>query len=349
MSEKTEKATAKKLQDARKKGEVAKSKDATSAVVFIVLLGLLWLGGGAFMAAIQALFERAIDAPAQVSLGKPWGLLFEQLARDAAKVVLPVLGAAVVAAMLAGAAQVRGIFSFEPMQFRLERLNPAEGLKNLFSKHQLFELLKLVVKTVVLGVALFVVIRSGLPGTVRTVYAEPAAAGMLGWKLLLWLCGVAALIYAVMSIADIGLQMFEFLERQRMSKDEVRREQRDMDGDPHVRGRRRQLAREMANGRGGAPLAKASVVLTNPTHVAVAIWYERGITELPVIVAKGLDADARWIKREARALRVPIVENPPLARQLFADVGLNEPIEDVHFEAVAEVQQVGAQSEAAAA
>ncbi len=350
MSEKTEKATAKKLQDARKKGEVAKSKDATSAVVFVVLFGLLWVSGGTFMAAIYALLEVAIDAPAQVGSGKPWALLFEQLARDAARIVVPVLVAAVVAAVLAGLAQVRGVFSFEPMQFKPERLNPAEGLKNLFSTRQLFELLKLIAKTAALGVALFVVIKTGLPGAVRTVYAEPAAAGLVGWKLLLWLCGVAALIYAVMSIADIGLQIFEFLKQQRMSKDEVRREQRDMDGDPHVRGRRRQLARELANGQGGAPLAKASVVLANPTHVAVAVWYERGITELPVIIAKGLDADAQAIKREAHKLRVPIVENPPLARQLFADVGLNEPIEEAHFEAVAEVlrwvSKVGAESEA---
>jgi hypothetical protein len=118
MSEKTEKASAKKLQDARKKGEIAKSKDATSAAVFIVLLGLMWAAGGAFMAAIQALLEVAIDAPAQVGSGKPWWLLLEQLARDAAKVVLPVLIAAVVAAVLAGFAQVRGVFSFEPMQFK---------------------------------------------------------------------------------------------------------------------------------------------------------------------------------------------------------------------------------------
>jgi type III secretion protein U len=342
MSEKTEKASAKKLQDARKKGEIAKSKDATSAAVVIVLLGLMWVAGGAFMAAIQALLEVAIDAPAQVGSGKPWWLLLEQLARDAAKVVLPVLIAAVVAAVLAGFAQVRGVFSFEPMQFKPERLNPTEGLKNLFSTRQWFELLKLIAKTTALGVALFVVVKAGLPGTVRTIYAEPAAAGLVGWKLLLWLCSVAALIYAVMSVADIGLQIFEFLKRQRMSKDEVRREQRDMDGDPHVRGRRRQLARE---------LAKASVVLTNPTHVAVAIWYERGITELPVVIAKGLDGDAQAIKRQARSLRVPIVENPPLARQLFADVGLSEPIEEAHFEAVAEVlrrvSKLGAEGEAA--
>jgi type III secretion protein U len=337
MSEKTEKATAKKLVDARKKGEVAKSKDVTSTAVFVVLLGLLWLAGDAFMAAIQALMELAIDAPAQVGAGKPWPLLFEQLARDAARVVVPVLATALVAAVLAGYAQVRGVFSVEPMQFKPERLNPAEGLKNLFSTRQLFELLKLVAKTAALGVALFFVVRAGLPGTVRTVYAEPAAAGLVGWKLLLWLFSVAAVIYAVMSIADLGLQIFEFLKRQRMSKDEVRREQRDSDGDPHVRGRRRQMARELATGSGGAPLAKASVVLANPTHVAVAIWYERGLTELPVVIAKGLNAQAQAIKREARSLQVPIVENPALARQLFADVALNEPIEEAHFEAVAEV------------
>jgi type III secretion protein U len=139
------------------------------------------------------------------------------------------------------------------------------------------------------------------------------------------------------SVADFGLQVFEYLKRQRMSKEEVKRERRDMDGDPHVRARRRQILRELASGQGGAPLAKASVVLTNPTHVAVALWYERGLTELPVVIAKALDSEALELRRSARGLRVPIVENRPLARQLYAEVGLNETIEEAHFEAVAEV------------
>jgi type III secretion protein U len=337
MSEKTEKASAKKLRDARKKGEVAKSKDATSAVVFLALLGVLWVAGEGFIVAVKAMLEVAIEAPAHVGSARPWWLLIEQLVRDGARVVLPVLGAALVAAVLAGFAQVRGVFSFEPLQFKPERLNPAEGLKNLFSTRQLFELIKLIVKTTALGAVLFFIVRGGFPAAMRTVYAEPATAGVIGWKLVLWLFGAAALVYATVAVADVGLQIFEFLKRQRMTKDEVRREQRDTDGDPHVRGRRRQLARELATGLGGAPLAKASVVLTNPTHVAVAIWYERGTTELPVVIGKGLDSEALEIRREARALQVPIVENRLLARRLYADVGLNEPIDEAHFQAVAEV------------
>ncbi len=337
MTEKTEKATAKKLRDARLKGEVAKSKDVTSAAVFVALLGVLWLGGALFMKSIRAVLEIAIDAPAQVTAGRPWLLLLEQALREAGIVVLPVLGAALVAAVLAGFAQVRGVFSAEPLQFKPERLNPAEGLKNLFSTRQLFELLKLIVKTVALSFALFVVVKGGFSAAVRGVYAQPATAGLIGWKLVLWLFCVAALVYAVVSTADFGLQVFEYLKRQRMTKEEVRRERRDMDGDPHVRARRRQMFRELASGQGGAPLAKASVVLTNPTQVAVALWYERGQTELPVVVAKGLDSEALALRRAARTLKVPIVENRPLARQLYAEVGLNEPIEEAHFQAVAEV------------
>jgi type III secretion protein U len=337
MTEKTEKASNKKLRDARKRGEVAKSKDVTSAAVFAALLAVLWIGAGYFMKAIEAVLEIAIDAPAQVTAGRPWLLLLEQAVRDGSLIVLPVLVAALVAALLAGFAQVRGVFSVEPLQFKPERLNPAEGLKNLFSTRQLFELLKLIVKTAALGFALYVVVQGGFSAALRSVYAQPAAAGLIGWKLVLWLFSVAALVYAVVSVADFGLQVFEYLKRQRMSKEEVKRERRDMDGDPHVRARRRQILRELASGQGGAPLAKASVVLTNPTHVAVALWYERGLTELPVVIAKALDSEALELRRSARGLRVPIVENRPLARQLYAEVGLNETIEEAHFEAVAEV------------
>ena len=338
MSEKTEKASAKKLRDARRKGEVAKSKDITSTVVFIALLGLLWAGGAGFMQSLRSLAEMAVNAPAAVKAGRPWPLLLDAALHDAVRVVLPVLGAAAMAAVLAGFAQVRGVFSFEPMKFKPERLNPAEGLKNLFSTRQLFELIKLVIKTSALGFALWIVVKGGFSAAVRSVYAEPLVAGQIGWQLVLWLFAVAAMIYAGIALADLGLQIFEYLKGQRMSKEEVRRERRDVDGDPHVRARRRQMQREMASGQGGsAPLAKASVVLTNPTHVAVALWYERGQTELPVVIAKGLDSDALALRRAAQRLQVPIVENPPLARLLYAQVGLHEAIDEAHFHAVAEV------------
>jgi type III secretion protein U len=351
MTEKTEKATAKKLRDARKRGEVAKSKDVTSAVVFAALLAVLWVGSGMFMQAIAAVMEMAIDAPAQVKAGRSWILLLEQAIRDSAVVVIPVLGAALVAALLAGFAQVRGVFSVEPLQFKPERLNPAEGLKNLFSTRQLFELLKLVAKTTALAAALFIVVKGGFSATLRSVYAQPDTAGLIGWQLVMWLFSVAAIVYASMSVLDFGLQVFEYLKNQRMTKEEVKRERRDSDGDPHVRARRRHLFRELSNGQGGAPLAKASVVLTNPTHVAVALWYERGRTELPVVIAKALDADALELRRSARSLHVPIVEDRPLARRLYAEVGLNETIAEAHFEAVAEVlrwvRSLGAEGEEA--
>ncbi len=353
MSEKTEKATAKKLRDARRRGEVARSKDVNSAVVFAALLAVLWMGSDVFMQALFAVMEMAIDAPAQVKAGRSWILLLEQMLRDSAVVVIPVLGAAIVAALLAGFAQVRGVFSMEPLQFKPERLNPAEGLKNLFSTRQLFELLKLVANTSALAFALFIVVKGGFSATVRSVYAQPDTAGLIGWKLLMWLFSVAAIVYAAMSVIDFGLQIYEYLKNQRMTKEEVKRERRDSDGDPHVRARRRQLFRELSNGQGGAPLAKASVVLTNPTHVAVALWYERGRTELPVVIAKALDSQALELRRSARMLHVPIVEDRPLARQLYAEVAVNEPIDEAHFEAVAEVlrwvRSLGAEAEESAA
>jgi type III secretion protein U len=336
MSDKTEKPSQKKLRDARKKGEVAHSKDVISTVEFVALLIVLWGLGGWILTTLQGVLELAITAPQQVRDGRHWLLLTQQALQDGARIVLPLLGAGVVAAVLAGFAQTRGVFSFDPLKLKFERMNPAEGLKRLFSSRQVFELLKLVAKVCLLGSALWYIVKDGMAPALRSVYSAPQTAGLIGWELLLWLFGTAAIIYLLTALADFGIQIYEFIKQQRMTKDEVRREHRDENGDPHVRGRRRALQRELASGQ-GAPLAKASVVVTNPTHVAVALYYERGITELPVVIAKELDKQALMLRRQAQRLQVPIVENVPLARRLYAEVPLNDCIEEVHFEAVAEV------------
>lgn len=340
MSEKTEKPTAKKLRDAHKRGEVAKSADLTTALTFAAVLGVLWFASAPFASVVQALTELAINAPSHVRSKTPWLLLFQQALMDGARVILGAVLAAAAVAILVGAAQSRGVFSLDPLMPKLDKLNPAQGLQQMFSPKRLIELAKLLLKGVLLAVVLWFVLRDAITPALRTLRVSTDAVesiGVTAWSLLMQMCAYAAAVYLILALADVGLQIYNFMQQQRMSKEEVKRERRDQDGDPMVKSQRRRLQREMAQGTGGVPMKKANVVVTNPTHFAVALYYEAGVTDLPLVIAKGVDEHAQALRKQATQHRVPIIENPPLARQLHADVGLDEYIEEAHFEAVAEV------------
>jgi type III secretion protein U len=340
MSEKTEKPTAKKLRDAHKRGEIARSADLTTALTFAAVLGVLWFAATPFASVLQALAELAINAPSHVRSKTPWLLLLQQALMDGARIIVGALLTACAVAILAGAAQSRGVFSLDPLLPKLEKLNPAQGLQQMVSPKRLLELAKLLVKGVLLAAVLGFVLRGAIVPALRTMRISTSAVESIGtsaWSLTMQMFWYAAVVYLVLALADVGLQIYNFMQQQRMSKDEVKRERRDQDGDPMIKSQRRRLAREIAQGTGNVPMAKANVVVTNPTHYAVALYYEAGITELPLVIAKGVDEYAQALRKQALRHRVPIVENPPLARRLHAEVALDEYIEEAHFEAVAEV------------
>jgi type III secretion protein U len=340
MSEKSEKPTAKKLRDAHKRGEIARSADLTTALCFAAVLGVLWFAAAPFASVMQALTELAINAPSHVRSKTPWLLLFQQALMDGARVILSALFTAFAVAVLVGAAQSRGVFSLDPLMPKLDKLNPAQGLQQMFSPQRLVELGKLLVRGVLLTVVLWFVLRDAIVPALRTMRVSTDAVASIGataWSLAMQMCWYAAVVYLILALADVGLQIYHFTQQQRMSKDEVKRERRDQDGDPMVKSQRRRLAREIAQGTGNVPLKKANVLVTNPTHYAVALYYEAGITDLPLVIAKGTDDDALALRREAVRHTVPIIENRPLARRLHDEVDLDDYIEEAHFEAVAEV------------
>jgi type III secretion protein U len=351
MSEKTEQPTAKKLRDAHKRGEIARSADLISAFTFTAVLGVLWFAGATFASIVESLVEIAINAPGHVRGNMPWQLLFQQALMDGAKVIAATLFTACVVAILIGAAQSKGVFSLDPLMPRLEKLNPANGLKQMFSAQRMIELAKLLFKGVLLAVTLGLAVRDAIEPAMRTIRADPTAVASVGatmWSLLMLMCAMAAAIYIVLALLDVALQIYNFMKQQRMSKDEVKRERKDQDGDPQIKAQRRRLAREAAQGTGGVPMKKANVLVTNPTHFAVALYYEAEVTDLPIVIAKGADDDAHALRRIATRNGTPIVENRPLARSLYADVEIDGYIEEAHFEAVAEVLRFVAGLEAAA-
>jgi len=256
----------------------------------------------------------------------------QSIAEDLFWILAPVLGLYVGCAVLIGGLQTRGLVSLTPIIPKFERINPAQGLRKLFSTRQLFELGKMLLKTALLTGMLAWCVILALQPLVKMVYA-PAGdllriSGSLVWQLMGW----AALIYAIGAALDYAHQFHEFMKQQKMSTDDLRRDFRDREGDPLIKGRRRAIAREVAF---SDRLSAASVVVVNPTHVSVALQYTSGKTPLPRVVVKGLDAMALRIRTEAERQGVPILQDAPLARKLFREVSLDHYINEDLIDVVA--------------
>lgn len=341
MTEKTEKPTQKKLRDARKRGEVTKSRELTSLGMFIALLGFLWFGTKFMAAHVLAIMEHALTAAAPAHSSEAWQLLREMqdMGRNLVYLLAPLLALSVICAVLVGAAQTRGVLSMGPITPKFERMNPGKGLKNIFSTRQLFELGKLFVKCGLLLGAFGVCVVFSLGALVQMVYAQPMQLLRIAGGSVMQLMAWAALIYALAAGLDYAHQRYEFLKEQKMTVAEVRRENRDTEGDPHIKAHRRVLGRQLAFSDVSGRVPAASVVIANPTHVCVALYYVPGKTPLPRVVAKGVDAMALRIRAEAERSGVPICEDPPLARRLFSEVPLDQYINEGLIDAIAEVMR----------
>jgi type III secretion protein U len=335
MSEKTEKPTHRKLQDARKRGEVYKSMELTSTVVFAALMLLLAFLAPRFLQQIDQYFSQffrhiphspnsSSDLATALSVGQQ---LFQSM-------LFPVLATATATAVLVVFLQVRPVFSLDPIKPKPERLNPATNLKNLFSSKTIINLAKHLVQILIIGAVVIIVVRSHAEDITRSINASPKQVLLLLAGLLQGICLAVFAVYVFMSAIDYAHQYYEYLKQQKMSKDEVLREYKDIEGDPHIKSHRKALHRSLSQEQG---VKKANVVITNPTHFAVALRYVRGEGELPVVVAKGADAVAKQIREQAQSAGIPIIENKPLARRLYAEVGVNRFIGSDQFAEVAKI------------
>jgi type III secretion protein U len=251
--------------------------------------------------------------------------------------IVPILGVSVAIGVVAAFAQVGPIVSFEAIEIKFDKLNPVEGLKKIFSVRSLIDFAKMVVKAVALGSVVWVMVKDMVPLLVGAAYLPPLGIGSIGWTAMLKLLGAAAIVFIVVGPVDFGIQKWLFVRDQKMSKDEVKREHKESEGDPQLKGKRKQLAQEMANSAPEKRVPGASVVVTNPTHYAVALRYEPGGEyPVPVVVAKGIDAEAMLIRGLAERHAVPIVGNPPLARALHL-MEIDSPVPENLFDSVAAV------------
>jgi len=337
-AERTERATPKRLEEARKKGQVPRSVDLStaavciSAAVAIYTLGRIAAGQFAdFMHDSLSLRPETVMAE-----GAIWPTLTAAGGR-ALLIILPILGATFVAALAAPIAIGGWNFSAKALAPQFGRLNPAKGIGRVFSARGLVELGKGLTKVTVVGVIGWVLLR-GLTPQLMGLSAEPLgnaighAAALAGYALLVLACGLA-----VIAAVDVPFQLWQHAKELRMTREEVREEYKESEGSPETRGRIREAQRAIARGRMLQDVPTADVVVTNPTHFAVALRYDESRNRAPIVVAKGTELLAAKIREIATEHGVPILEAPPLARALYKSVEIGREVPAALYVTVAQV------------
>lgn len=334
--EKTEEPTEHKLKKAREQGQVAQSQDLTMAVSMLGVVAVLLLTADQSLDHFRSLLHSALDfADDDLTLD----LLSKRMGAmviDALWIFGPSLLAAALFGLIGMVSHVGVGLSFDPVKPQPDRVNPVAGFKRLFSLQSVFDLLQNVIKAAVLAFCMWKLIEHLVPLIAGSAYQSTHAIGAIAWSAVTKLLGAALLLFVVLGPADYALKRWIFMRGQRMSFDDIRREFKEMEGDPFIHGQRMALAIELAHSDPRKSVAGANAVLVNPTHYAVAVRYRPQDCGLPVIVAKGVDEEALRIRRYAEEAGVPVFSNPPLARALHK-VGLNDTVPEELFETVAAV------------
>jgi type III secretion protein U len=334
--EKTHQPTRKRLRDARKEGQVAHSQDLTRTVTLALGALMLSVGAAGASARLAALAEQswALARTPSLQAMLEFGL--------GAGATLAWVSVAVVGLLAAGGAltaflQVGALFAPKRITPDFKHLNPAQGLQRIFSLNNAVEALKAIVKTAVLLGVFVVLFKSWLPDLMRLPAADIATAGAACLRPLVQLLGVVAAVFALVALADLQWQRYNHLRQLRMTLDEVRREHKEQDGDPQLKGQRRQLQRRWAAQDLVGAAKRAAALVVNPTHIAVAIEFDAHRDDVPIVTAKGHGRVAGAMRAAAAEAGVPIVRNVALARALDHAAEIEDPVPEELFDAVAEV------------
>jgi flagellar biosynthesis protein FlhB len=338
--EKTEEPTQKRLQDAKKKGQVAKSQDLSSAVLLIVSVVVLWLTSSFIGTALKDLIIKQINTATSFT-----GKFTIQNANDALNeiifTILYLLSGIFIAGFVMAFAinylQVGSIFSTETIKPNFSKLNPAQAFQQKFFKSRSYiELVKTIFKIIIAAVVVGTTLWDSRSDLLRLTALPPQASLTFLSQLFLNVGLKVGIAYLLIGGADFFLQKMLHKKENKMSKKEVKDEYKESEGDPYIKSKRRQIHREIIAQNMSSSVKKSSVVVANPTHVAVAIKYERGEDSAPVIVAKGADLMAAKIREIATESNVPIMQNIPLARALF-ELEIEDEVPEELYETVAVV------------
>lgn len=340
-ADKTEEATPKKLSDARKEGQVAKSQEVTTAVMLLALFVILKVAIGYvgerlmryFSETYQVIDVYAVDSftPALATAFLRDGLV------EVLLVCLPMFAVAVVVAFIVNVYQVKWQVTTKPLKPKLSKFDPIKGFQRMFSKDKLFELIKSVGKIALIFYIAYTELKDEAGAVVALYDFSLEQAIVYIGDFIINLGIKLSIFYLILGIVDYIYQKLKFKRDLKMSKQEVKDEYKQQEGDPQVKGRIKSKMREVSQRRMMQKLPEADVVITNPTHFACAIKYDKEVSEAPVLIAKGADYLAQKIKEVAKENHVPIVENKPLARMLYYNVDLDSEIPQELYQMTAEV------------
>ncbi|MBA0167903.1 MULTISPECIES: flagellar biosynthesis protein FlhB [Pectobacterium] len=336
--EKTEAPTPQKEEKAREEGQIPRSRELTSVLMMVAGLAILWIGGDAMAGRLARIVSQSLNFD-YATIGDDTQMLRHvgSLLRQAASALIPIMLGAVLVALSAPLLLGGVLFSTKSLKVDFKKLDPISGLKRLFSAQSLAELFKAILKSVMVGIISTLFLIHNWPKILHLISESPIAA--LGDALeLAVMCGFLIIMGLIPMVAfDVFWQVWSHIKKLRMSKQEIRDEHKQSEGDPHVKGRIRQQQRAIAQRRMMADVPKADVIVTNPTHYAVALRYDEKKMNAPKVLAKGAGEIALRIRELGAEHRVPILEAPPLARALFRHSEVGEHIPAALYAAVAEV------------
>ena len=339
--DKTEKATPKKLEDARKEGRVARSSDLINGLMLLLMFIVLRIFGNfmakGFLESFVKYYNKTADMAMEIFDVRQAVSLGNEIVVDIVTASLPVLIGSFFVAFAGNIIQVGWKVTAKPLKPKLDRLNPIGGLKRMFSQEKVVELIKSILKVLAIAVVAYNEIKDRWK-FILNLYDLEFMQGIVNIFNIVLDVGIKiSVIFVIIGMADFGYQKWKHLHDLRMSKQEVKDEMKQSEGDPQVKGTIRQKMREGARRRMMQELPKADVVITNPTHFAVAIKYDKEKAEAPYVLAKGADYVAATIKEAAKEHKIEIVENKPLARMLYYNVEIGDQIPPELYQMVAEV------------
>lgn len=337
--EKTEKATPKKRRDQRKEGNVASSKDVIAVASLIGCFYCLQLLFPAIYETLRDTMIFQITAVAEIdelSLGN-LQMLGMKTVKDLAKCIFPLGVISLTIGVVATGIQTRFNVTTKPLKFKLSKLNPLKGIKNMFSAKQVVELLKAVIKIIILGVILYGILKDEIVVIAQMMDIDPLSSSAYVLKEIISMVLKVGMVFAAIAGFDYFYQRWSYEKNLKMTKEEVKEEFKQSEGDPKIKGKIRSLQQSMARSRMMQAVPDADVIIRNPTHYAVALRYDIDKDNAPVVIAKGQDLIALKIVEIAENHKVTVIENKPLARGIYASTPLGGQIPAEYYGMVAEI------------
>lgn len=328
--EKTEQATPRKRQKAREKGQIARSRELISMASMAGVIIFFYFAGNIFLKKLSLLTGNLLS----LRYGRDPVTVMQVAASESMLLMMPLLGLACTFAVLTGAAQ--GGILLKPISIEVERLNPLKGIQRIFSRHGLIQFLKSLLKFILGGMIFFYIIKKSLPvfpatAALDIVQIQAVAGGIIAKTVL-----IAFVVFLAIAVADYITERWKFENSLKMTREEMKKEYRETEGDPIIKARIKSIQKELARRRMMQEIPKATVVITNPTHIAVALRYKKDEMSAPKVIAKGAGFIAERIKELARKYGIPVVEDKPLARVLYK-LKLDSYIPEALYRAVARI------------